>query len=48
MFKGLTKREWFAGQALSALGKAIEVMPVEEMTNLCFEIADAMIAKSES
>jgi hypothetical protein len=45
-FKGLSKREWFAGHALAALGKTVEVLPEGEVADICFSIADKMIAKS--
>lgn len=42
---GLTKREWFAGQALAGVLADPNFGP-DGIETLCFEIADAMIAES--
>jgi hypothetical protein len=48
MFKGLTKREWFAGQVLAGLSSATTIeWTAKEVADFCYETADAMIAKSQ-
>lgn len=42
---GLTKLEWFAGMALSAL--KIQAYSHEVMAYHCFELAEAMVAEAE-
>ncbi len=47
--KDLTKREWFAGQALAGMDVDKDGGTdawMEMMAETCFRIADAMIAKS--
>ena len=41
---GLTKREWYAGLAMSnRYGPRGSTMPFDELAKLCFLLADAMI-----
>ena len=51
MGTGLTKREWFAGQALNGWLASFESEDgspkAKGVAELCFSIADAMIAESQ-
>lgn len=48
-YKGMTKREWFAGQALPAVIQQLKIHKdgQHEFHIVAYEIADAMIAAGE-
>lgn len=45
-YKGLTKREWLAGQALAGLAGNRELSQ-SDIVRIAYELADKMVAKSE-
>lgn len=45
--KGMSLRDWFAGQALAILADANVNLTVEELAKCCYQNADAMIAARE-
>lgn len=43
---GMTLRDWFAGQALSAfIAKFCTVKDAHELSAMCYAVADAMMSK---
>ena len=49
IFTAMTKRDWFAGHALTYLGqrKDITIRDANHIAVIAYEIADAMIAESK-
>lgn len=45
--KGMSLRDWFAGQALAILADANVNLTAEELAKCCYQNADAMIAARE-
>jgi hypothetical protein len=44
---GMTLRDWFAGQALSEVYDHLKHSRPKDVAELCFDIADAMLAARE-
>jgi len=45
---GMSLRDWFAGQALAALGRTSNNWPEDQRVAVrCYEVADAMLAERE-
>lgn len=44
---GMSLRDWFAGQAVSAALTSLTLFTPEGMAKRCYEIADAMLAERE-
>jgi hypothetical protein len=45
---GMTVRDWFAGQVLAGICSANPVVKDVELAQLCYSIADSMIAQLEA
>jgi hypothetical protein len=48
-YHGLTKKEWFAGQALAGIASRMlhGMIPPDEVAVHCFAVAEAMVRLSE-
>lgn len=47
LYNGLSKKEWFAGMALSSLADSNHWRNRDDLASLCFNLAEAMMAESE-